>query len=277
MSAVMNCATTYKDRFERKHGVKLGLHWVFCALLRAGAHGNHPVNGEIDGADNRYKKTTTTLGWLRSAPTKVWWWHDGARCEEIARADREGRCRFRAARDAGLAQIRGDAGRPRFTISNGGGLWLVISRTAFSMRRSQAYSECHKSRGQRPMYAPARSRSPDDVSGLVITTPPRDGAEAVTFLVRVCERVGGTRPQLWWICETFAAITPKLDQEKERVSIMYYEPNHVICYGPAGDGCATAQRSSAMKVAVVEKDDTFAALPQHRLHSSKAMLHASEL
>ncbi len=56
MSAVMNLRNTYKDVFEKKHGVKLGFMGFFVKAVIGALKEIPAVNAEIDGTDLVYKK-----------------------------------------------------------------------------------------------------------------------------------------------------------------------------------------------------------------------------
>ncbi|WAC49965.1 2-oxoglutarate dehydrogenase complex dihydrolipoyllysine-residue succinyltransferase [Asticcacaulis sp. SL142] len=55
MSTVMNLRNTYKDAFEKRHGVKLGFMSFFAKAVVAALKDIPAVNAEIDGTDIIYK------------------------------------------------------------------------------------------------------------------------------------------------------------------------------------------------------------------------------
>lgn len=186
MTAVMEARRTYRDLFERKHGVRLGfmsffVHAAVQALMDVPA-----VNGEITGDEIVYKHYYH-VGVAVSAP-------QGLVVPVLRDADRmtladveKAIAAFAAkARDGNL--VPDDLTGGTFTISNGGIFGSLLSTPILNPPQS-AILGMHKIQ-ERPVV----------VAGEVVARPMMylalsydhrivDGREAVTFLVRIKEAI----------------------------------------------------------------------------------------
>ncbi|MDE0239116.1 MAG: 2-oxoglutarate dehydrogenase complex dihydrolipoyllysine-residue succinyltransferase [bacterium] len=186
MTAVIEARRTYRDLFERKHGVRLGfmsffVHAAVQALMDVPA-----VNGEIAGDEIVYKHYYH-IGVAVSAP-------QGLVVPVLRDADRmtladveKAIAAFAAkARDGNL--VPDDLTGGTFTISNGGIFGSLLSTPILNPPQS-AILGMHKIQ-ERPVV----------VAGEVVARPMMylalsydhriiDGREAVTFLVRIKEAI----------------------------------------------------------------------------------------
>lgn len=186
MTAVMEARRTYRDLFERKHGVRLGfmsffVHAAVQALMDVPA-----VNGEIAGDEIVYKRYYH-IGVAVSAP-------QGLVVPVLRDADRMSLADVEKAiaafagkaRDGNL--VPDDLTGGTFTISNGGIFGSLLSTPILNPPQS-AILGMHKIQ-ERPVV----------VAGDVVARPMMylalsydhriiDGREAVTFLVRIKEAI----------------------------------------------------------------------------------------
>ena len=188
MSAVMQLRREYREAFEKKHGVKLGLHGLLREGLRAGAEG-YP-RGQCRDRRHRTSSTrTTTISASPSAPSA------GLVVPVLRDADRmslaeieAGHRRFRHARAGRQAGARGDAGRHLHHLQ-----WRRLRLAAVHAdpeRAAIGHSRHAPHRGARRGARRADRGAADDVSrALPTTTASVDGKEAVTFLVQVKEAI----------------------------------------------------------------------------------------
>jgi 2-oxoglutarate dehydrogenase E2 component (dihydrolipoamide succinyltransferase) len=184
MSAVMNLRTSYKDVFEKKHGLKLGFMGFFVKAVIGALKEIPAVNAEIDGTDLVYKNfyhIGVAVGTDKGLVVPV-----------LRDADRLG--------IAGIEKSIGDFGKRArdgqlnieemqggtFTISNGGVYGSLMSTPILNAPQSGILG-MHKIQ-ERPVV----------VAGQIVIRPMMylalsydhrivDGKEAVTFLVRVKE------------------------------------------------------------------------------------------
>ncbi len=186
MTAVMEARRTYRDLFERKHGVRLGfmsffVHAAVQALMDVPA-----VNGEIAGDEIVYKHYYH-VGVAVSAP-------QGLVVPVLRDADRMSLADVEKAIAAFAAKARDgnlvpdDLTGGTFTISNGGIFGSLLSTPILNPPQS-AILGMHKIQ-ERPVV----------VAGEVVARPMMylalsydhriiDGREAVTFLVRIKEAI----------------------------------------------------------------------------------------
>ena len=186
MTAVMEARRTYRDLFERKHGVRLGfmsffVHAAVQALMDVPA-----VNGEIAGDEIVYKHYYH-VGVAVSAP-------QGLVVPVLRDADRMSLADVEKAIAAFAAKARDgnlvpdDLTGGTFTISNGGIFGSLLSTPILNPPQS-AILGMHKIQ-ERPVV----------VAGEVVVRPMMylalsydhriiDGREAVTFLVRIKEAI----------------------------------------------------------------------------------------
>jgi 2-oxoglutarate dehydrogenase E2 component (dihydrolipoamide succinyltransferase) len=186
MSAVMAIRATYKDAFEKKHGVKLGFMSFFVKAAIAALKAFPAVNAEIDGTDLVYKNyydigvaVSTTTGLVvpvvREADTKNF-----AQIEKSI-ADLGAR-----ARDGKLAieELQGGT----FSITNGGVFGSLMSTPILNPPQS-AILGMHKIQ-DRPM-AIAGKVEIRPMMYLAVSYDHRviDGREAVSFLVAIKDAI----------------------------------------------------------------------------------------
>ena len=184
MGPVMELRKTYKDLFEKKHGVKLGFMGFFTKAVCHALKEVPAVNAEIDGTDLIYKNFChigVAVGTDKGLVVPVVRDADSMSIAEIEKKIAE----FgRKARDGklGLDEMQGGT----FTISNGGVYGSLMSSPILNAPQSGILG-MHKIQ-ERPMV----------VNGQIVARPMMylalsydhrvvDGKEAVTFLVRVKE------------------------------------------------------------------------------------------
>jgi 2-oxoglutarate dehydrogenase E2 component (dihydrolipoamide succinyltransferase) len=186
MSAVMALRNTYKDAFEKRHGVKLGFMSVFVKACVAALMDVPEVNAEIDGADLIYKNhydLGVAVGTDRGLVVPV-----VRDCDTLSLAGIEKAIGAlgKKARDGQLAMEDLQGGT--FTISNGGVYGSLMSTPILNAPQSGILG-MHKIQ-DRPMV----------VGGQVVIRPMMylalsydhrvvDGQGAVTFLVKVKEHI----------------------------------------------------------------------------------------
>jgi 2-oxoglutarate dehydrogenase E2 component (dihydrolipoamide succinyltransferase) len=184
MTAVMGLRNSFKDIFEKKHGVKLGFMSFFAKAVIQALKDVPAVNAEIDGEDLVYKNyyhLGVAVGTERGLVVPVVRDADRMSFATIEKAISD----FgKKARDGQLqiADMQGGT----FTISNGGVYGSLMSTPILNAPQSGILG-MHKIQ-ERPMA----------INGQVVIRPMMylalsydhrivDGKEAVTFLVRVKE------------------------------------------------------------------------------------------
>jgi 2-oxoglutarate dehydrogenase E2 component (dihydrolipoamide succinyltransferase) len=186
MSAVMALRTQYKDRFQKVHGVGLGFMSFFARACIAALEEIPAVNAEIDGEDVVYKHYVNlgvAVGTEKGLVVPVVKHADKM---DFADVEREIGRLAGLARDGKLALDDLQGGT--FTISNGGVYGSLMS-TPILTPPQVAILGMHKIE-KRPVVI-------DDqivirpMMYLALSYDHRliDGAQAVTFLVRVKERL----------------------------------------------------------------------------------------
>ncbi|HHG88980.1 MAG TPA: 2-oxoglutarate dehydrogenase complex dihydrolipoyllysine-residue succinyltransferase [Devosia sp.] len=184
MGPVMDLRKTYKELFEKKHGVKLGFMGFFCKAVTHALKEIPSVNAEIDGTDIVYKNYAhigVAVGTDKGLVVPV---VRDADQMSIAQVELEIGRLGRAARDGKLSMADMQGGS--FTLSNGGVYGSLMSTPILNAPQSGILG-MHKIQ-QRPMA----------INGEVVIRPMMylalsydhrivDGKEAVTFLVRVKE------------------------------------------------------------------------------------------
>ena len=184
MGPVMELRRSYKELFEKKHGVKLGFMGFFAKAVTHALKEIPAVNAEIDGKDIVYKNFAhigVAVGTDKGLVVPVVRDADGMTIAEI---EREIGRLGRAARDGKLSMADMQGGT--FTISNGGVYGSLMSTPILNAPQSGILG-MHKIQ-ERPMA----------VDGQIVIRPMMylalsydhrivDGKEAVTFLVRVKE------------------------------------------------------------------------------------------
>jgi 2-oxoglutarate dehydrogenase E2 component (dihydrolipoamide succinyltransferase) len=186
MSAVMDLRKTYKDVFEKKHGVKLGFMGFFVKAVISALKDVPAVNAEIDGTDLIYKNyyhVGVAVGTEKGLVVPV---VRDADLLSVAGVEKAIGGFGRKARDGQLKLEDMQGGT--FTISNGGVYGSLMSTPILNAPQSGILG-MHRieerpvvKNGQiviRPMMYLALSYDHRIV----------DGKEAVTFLVRVKEAI----------------------------------------------------------------------------------------
>jgi len=190
MSAVMDLRNTFKDQFEKKHGVKLGFMSFFVKACIHALKEVPEVNAEIDGGDVVYKNYVH-MGVAVGTPS-------GLVVPVVRDADRMGFAEIEKkiaelgvrARDGKLSMAELQGGS--FTISNGGVYGSLMSAPILNPPQSGILG-MHKIQ-DRPVV----------VGGQIVIRPMMylalsydhrivDGKGAVTFLVRVKEALEDPR------------------------------------------------------------------------------------
>jgi len=184
MKPVMDLRKSYKDLFEKKHGVKLGFMGFFAKAVCHALKEIPAVNAEIDGDDLIYKNYAhigVAVGTDKGLVVPV---VRDADQMTIAEIEKEIGRLGAAARDGQLSMADMQGGT--FTISNGGVYGSLMSTPILNAPQSGILG-MHKIQ-ERPMV----------VNGEIVVRPMMylalsydhrivDGKEAVTFLVRVKE------------------------------------------------------------------------------------------
>ena len=186
MSAVMALRNTYKDSFEKRHGVKLGFMGFFVKAVIAALKDVPAINAEIDGQELVYKNhydIGVAVGTDKGLVVPVVRDADQMSLAEVEKAIAG---YGKKARDGALAieDLQGGT----FTISNGGVYGSLMSTPILNAPQSGILG-MHKIQ-ERPMA----------INGQVVIRPMMylavsydhrivDGKEAVTFLVRVKEAI----------------------------------------------------------------------------------------
>ncbi len=184
MGPVMDLRKSYKDLFEKKHGVKLGFMGFFAKAVTHALKEIPAVNAEIDGTDIVYKNYAhigVAVGTDKGLVVPV---VRDADQMTIAEIEKEIGNLGRKARDGklGVADMQGGT----FTISNGGVYGSLMSTPILNAPQSGILG-MHKIE-QRPVVR-AGEITVAPMMYLALSYDHRivDGKEAVTFLVRVKE------------------------------------------------------------------------------------------
>ena len=184
MTTVMALRNTYKDAFEKRHGVKLGFMSFFAKAVVAALKDIPAVNAEIDGTDIIYKNhydLGIAVGTEKGLVVPVLRDVDTL---SLAGIEKGIAALGKQARDGTLSidQLQGGT----FTITNGGIYGSLMSTPILNMPQSGILGMHNIV--QRPMV----------VNGQIVVRPMMylalsydhrivDGKEAVTFLVRIKE------------------------------------------------------------------------------------------
>ena len=186
MSPVMAVRARYKDKFEEKHGVKLGFMSFFVKACVTALKEVPSVNGEIDGDEVIYKNyydLGIAVGTEKGLVVPVLRDCDK---QSMAQIEQGIGALGKKARDGGLKLE--DLQGATFTISNGGVYGSLMSTPILNAPQSGILG-MHKIQ-DRPVV----------VNGQIVIRPMMylalsydhrlvDGKEAVTFLVRVKENL----------------------------------------------------------------------------------------
>ena len=182
MGAVMDLRKRYKERFEEKHGVRLGFISFFAKAVVAAAREIPAVNARIDGDEIVYHHHVH-LGMAVSSP-KGLFVPVIRHCEQKSFAEIEAELAELAskAREGGLREDDMTGGT--FTISNGGVFGSLLS-TPILNRPQSGILGLHKIQ-DRPMAVDGEVKI-RPMMYLALSYDHRlvDGREAVTFLVKV--------------------------------------------------------------------------------------------
>lgn len=184
MKPVMDLRNSYKELFEKKHGVKLGFMGFFAKAVVHALKEIPAVNAEIDGDDLIYKQYAhlgVAVGTDKGLVVPV---VRNADQMSIAEIEKEIGNLGKKARDGQLSMADMQGGT--FTISNGGVYGSLMSTPILNAPQSGILG-MHKIQ-ERPVV----------VGGQIVIRPMMylalsydhrivDGKEAVTFLVRVKE------------------------------------------------------------------------------------------
>ncbi|MEP5517531.1 MAG: 2-oxoglutarate dehydrogenase complex dihydrolipoyllysine-residue succinyltransferase [Bauldia litoralis] len=184
MGAVMKIRSEYRDLFEKKHGVKLGIMGFFVKACVQALKELPAVNGEIDGTDIVYKNyynVGVAVGTERGLVVPV---VRDADTMTIAEIEKEIGDLARSARDGSLSIESMQGGT--FTITNGGIYGSLMSTPILNAPQSGILG-MHKIQ-ERPMVVAGKVEV-RPMMYLALSYDHRivDGREAVTFLVRVKE------------------------------------------------------------------------------------------
>ncbi len=186
MSAVMELRTSYKDLFEKKHGVRLGFMGFFVKACVQALKDIPAVNAEIDGQDFVYKNyyhIGVAVGTEKGLVVPV---IRDAQDMGIADVEKAVNDFGKRARDGQLKLEEMQGGT--FTISNGGVYGSLMSTPILNAPQSgilgmHRIEERPVARGGQIVVKP--------MMYLALSYDHRvvDGKEAVTFLVRVKEAI----------------------------------------------------------------------------------------
>jgi 2-oxoglutarate dehydrogenase E2 component (dihydrolipoamide succinyltransferase) len=184
MSAIMGLRTQYKDLFERRHGIKLGLMGFFVKACIQALREIPAVNAEIDGDEIIYKNyyhIGVAVGTERGLVVPVL--RDADRMS-LAEIEAHIADFGRRARDGKLSIAEMQGGT--FTISNGGVYGSMLSTPILNAPQSGILG-MHRIE-ERPVvrYGQIVAR-PMMYVALSYDHRMVDGKEAVTFLARVKE------------------------------------------------------------------------------------------
>jgi 2-oxoglutarate dehydrogenase E2 component (dihydrolipoamide succinyltransferase) len=187
MTAANALRARFKDTFEKKHGVRLGVMSLFVKACVVALKEFPAVNAEIDGDDIVYKNYYD-IAIAVSSPQGlvVPVLRD---CEAMTFAQIEAKIADygKRARDGALTMDEMQGGT--FTITNGGVFGSLMSTPILNPPQS-AILGMHKMQ-QRPMVMPDGSIAARPMMYVALSYDHRiiDGREAVSFLVRVKECV----------------------------------------------------------------------------------------
>jgi 2-oxoglutarate dehydrogenase E2 component (dihydrolipoamide succinyltransferase) len=182
MSHVMALRNSYKDMFEKRHGVKLGFMGFFVRACVAALKDIPAVNAEIDGTDLIYKNyyhVGVAVGTERGLVVPVVRDCDQKSLAEIEKTIAE---YGKRARDGALKIEDMQGGT--FTISNGGVYGSLMSTPILNAPQSGILG-MHKIQERPVVVAGKIEVRPMMYLALSYDHRIVDGREAVTFLVRV--------------------------------------------------------------------------------------------
>jgi 2-oxoglutarate dehydrogenase E2 component (dihydrolipoamide succinyltransferase) len=186
MSKVMALRNSYKDGFEKKHGVKLGFMGFFVKACIAALKEIPAVNAEIDGDDIVYKNyydMGVAVSTDRGLVVPVVRDADASSVAEIERqiGDFAGRARDNKLK---LEELLGGT----FTITNGGVFGSLMSTPILNLPQTGILG-MHKIQNRPVAIGDKIEIRPMMYLALSYDHRLVDGREAVTFLVRVKENI----------------------------------------------------------------------------------------
>ena len=186
MSKVMALRNSYKDGFEKKHGVKLGFMGFFVKACIAALKEIPAVNAEIDGDDIVYKNyydIGVAVSTERGLVVPVVRDADASSVADIERqiGDFAGRARDNKLK---LEELLGGT----FTITNGGVFGSLMSTPILNMPQTGILG-MHKIQNRPVAIGDKIEIRPMMYLALSYDHRLVDGREAVTFLVRVKENI----------------------------------------------------------------------------------------
>ena len=186
MSKVMALRTTYKDSFEKRHGVKLGFMSFFVKACVAALKEIPGVNAEIDGEDIVYKNyydIGVAVSTERGLVVPVVREADVLSLAEIEKTIGDFGMRARDNK-LKLEELLGGT----FTITNGGVFGSLMSTPILNMPQSGILG-MHKIQNRPVAVGDKIEIRPMMYLALSYDHRLVDGREAVTFLVRVKENL----------------------------------------------------------------------------------------
>ena len=186
MSAVMQLRREYREAFEKKHGVKLGLMGFFVKACVQALKDIPAVNAEIDGTDIIYKNyyhIGVAVGTERGLVVPVLRDADRMSLAEIEAAIADFGTRAREGR-LGLEEMQGGT----FTISNGGIYGSLLSTPILNAPQSGILG-MHRIEERAVVRDGQIVARPMMYLALSYDHRLVDGKEAVTFLVQVKEAI----------------------------------------------------------------------------------------
>jgi 2-oxoglutarate dehydrogenase E2 component (dihydrolipoamide succinyltransferase) len=186
MSAVMQLRREYREAFEKKHGVKLGLMGLFVKACVQALKDIPAVNAEIDGTDIVYKNyyhIGVAVGTERGLVVPVLRDADRMSVAEIDMAIADFGKRAREGK-LGLEEMQGGT----FTISNGGVYGSLLSTPILNAPQSGILG-MHRIEERAVVRDGQIVARPMMYLALSYDHRLVDGKEAVTFLVQVKEAI----------------------------------------------------------------------------------------
>lgn len=185
MTAVMDLRNQYKEKFEKKHGVRLGFMSFFIKACVSALQELPAVNAEIDGDEIVYKNyydIAVAVGGPQGLVVPV---VRDCDVKSMAQIEKDIAEYGRKAREGKLTMEEMQGGT--FTVSNGGVYGSLLSTPILNPPQSGILG-MHKTQ-MRPVVMPDGSIQARPMMYLALSYDHRiiDGKEAVTFLVRVKE------------------------------------------------------------------------------------------
>jgi 2-oxoglutarate dehydrogenase E2 component (dihydrolipoamide succinyltransferase) len=182
MSAVLELRREYREAFEKKHGVKLGLMGFFVKAAALALKGVPEVNAEIDGTDIVYKNyyhIGVAVGTERGLVVPVLRDADRMSLAEIETAIADFSTRAREGK-LGLEEMQGGT----FTISNGGTYGSLLSTPILNAPQSGILG-MHRTEERAVVRDGQIVARPMMYLALSYDHRLVDGKDAVTFLVEI--------------------------------------------------------------------------------------------